>query len=107
PKQAELTKPYFSRPNLEQSYYDINDPRYLNLPTSPYPLSAVATVDYQNVQIKLDGVVQTIHRINGEGPVPEPLLVAPAISLTVSPQAGIVPLTSATLELQVTLRSSV
>jgi LmbE family N-acetylglucosaminyl deacetylase len=106
-KDAELTKPYFSRPNLEQSYYDINDPRYLNLPTSPYPLSAVATVDYQNVEIKLDGVVQTIHRINGEGPVPEPLLVAPAISLTVSPQAGIVPLTSATLELQVTLRSSV
>ncbi|MEO6911358.1 MAG: PIG-L family deacetylase [Edaphobacter sp.] len=107
PKDAQLTKPYFSRPNLEQSYYDISDPRYLNLPTSPYPLSAVATVDYQNVQIKLDGVVQTVHRINGIGPVLEPLLVAPAISLTVSPQAGIVPLTSGALELQVTLHSSV
>ena len=106
-KQADLTKPYFSRPNLEQSYYDINDPRYLNLPTSAYPLSAQATVDYENVQIKLNGTVQTIHRINGEGPVPEPLLVAPAISLTVSPEAGIVSLTSSTLELQVTLHSSV
>ena len=39
--------------------------------------------------------------------MPEPLLVAPAISLTVSPEAGIVPLTSATLDLQVTLHSSV
>jgi len=107
PKQAKLTKPYFSRPNLEQSYYDINDPRYLNLPTSPYPLSAVATVDYQNVQIKLDGVVQTVHRVNGEGPVLEPLLVAPAISLLVSPQAGIVPLTSNTFDLQVQVHSSV
>jgi LmbE family N-acetylglucosaminyl deacetylase len=107
PMQAQLTKPYYSRPNLEQSYYDINDPRYLNLSTSPYPLSAVATVDYQNVQIKLDRVVQTIDHVNGIGPVLEPLLVAPAISLTVSPQAGIVPLTSSALELQVTLRSSV
>ncbi|MEO6817636.1 MAG: PIG-L family deacetylase [Edaphobacter sp.] len=107
PKQAELTKPYFSRPSLEQPYYNINDPRYLNLPTSPYPLSAVATVDYRNVQIKLDGVVQTVDRIPGTGPVLEPLLVAPAISLLVSPQAGIVPLTSRTLNLQVEVRSSV
>lgn len=106
-KQAELTKPYFSRPNLEQSYYDINDPRYLNQSTVPYPLSAEASINYQNVQIKLHSVVQTVHHINDVGPVPEPLLVAPAISLTVSPQAGIIPLTSTTLDLQITLHSSV
>ncbi|HZY61387.1 MAG TPA: PIG-L family deacetylase, partial [Edaphobacter sp.] len=107
PKDAVLTKPYFSRPDLEQSYYNINDPRYLNLPTSPYPLSAVATLKYHGVEIKLDRVVQTVHHTNGIGPVMEPLLVAPAISLTVSPQAGIVPLSSDSLTLQVTLHSSV
>ncbi len=107
PEQANLTKSYYSRPNIEQSYYNIDDPRYLNLPTSPYPLSAVATVDYGNVQIKLDGIVQTVERIPGTGPVLEPLLVAPAISILVSPQAGIVPLTSRTLSLQVEVRSSV
>ena len=107
PKQAELTKPYFSRPNLEQSYYDLNDPRYLNLPTRPYPLLAEATVAYQNVDIKLASVVQTVHRMNGDGPVLEPLLVAPAISLTVSPIAGIVPVMSTTFELHVKLHSSV
>ncbi|RSL17746.1 GlcNAc-PI de-N-acetylase [Edaphobacter aggregans] len=107
PKDAELTKPYFSRPNLEQSYYDISDLRYLNLPNRPYPLLAEATVAYQGVNIKLTGVVQTIHRMNGDGPVLEPLLVAPAISLTVSPLAGIVPLMSTTFELHVTLHSSV
>jgi hypothetical protein len=107
PKQAELTKPYFSRPSLEQSYYDINDPRYLNLPTRPYPLLAEATVAYQNVDIKLASVVQTVHRMNGDGPVLEPLLVAPAISLTVSPIAGIVPVMSSTFELHVKLHSSV
>jgi LmbE family N-acetylglucosaminyl deacetylase len=106
-KDAELTKPYFSRPNLEQSYYNIDDPRYLNLPTTPYPLRAQATVTYQNVEIQLASVVQTVNRINGEGPVLQPLLVVPAISLTVSPQAGVVALKSSTLELHVKLHSNV
>jgi LmbE family N-acetylglucosaminyl deacetylase len=107
PREAELTKPYFSRPNLEQSYYDINDLRYLNLPTRPYPLLATATVAYHDVAITVSGVVQTVHRFNGEGPVLEPLLIAPAISLTVTPYAGIVPLTSSAFELHVSLHSSV
>jgi LmbE family N-acetylglucosaminyl deacetylase len=106
-RTAELTKPYFSRPSLEQSYYDINDPRYLNLPSRPYPLIATATVTYHDVAINLSGVVQTVHRVNGEGPVLEPLLIAPAISLSVSPYAGVVALNSAALELHVELHSSV
>jgi LmbE family N-acetylglucosaminyl deacetylase len=106
-RTAELTKPYFSRPSLKQSYYDINDPRYLNLPTRPYPLLATATVTYRHVAIKLAGVVQTVHRVNGEGPVLEPLLIAPAISLTVTPYAGVVALNSSVTELHVELHSSV
>jgi LmbE family N-acetylglucosaminyl deacetylase len=107
PRTAELTKPYFSRPNLEQSYYDMNDPRYLNQPSRPYPLLATATVTYHDVAVTLSGVVQTVHRVNGEGPVLEPLLIAPAISISVTPYAGVVPLSSATLELHVALHSSV
>jgi LmbE family N-acetylglucosaminyl deacetylase len=104
---AELTKPYFSRPNLEQSYYDINDPHYLNLPNRPYPLLARATVGYHNVSITLDGIVQTVNHVNGIGPVLQPLLVAPAISLLVSPQAGIVPINDGGFNLSITLHSSV
>ena len=107
PRTAELTKPYFSRPSLEQSYYDINDPRYLNLPTRPYPLQATATVNYRDVAITLSGVVQTVDRVNGQGPVLEPLLIAPAISLSVSPYAGVVALNNASIELHVQLHSSV
>lgn len=107
PSTAELTKPYFSRPNLEQPYYNLDDPRYLNLPTRPYPLLATATVTYHEVAIQLTGVVQTVHRINGEGPVMEPLLIAPAISLDVSPYAGVVPLNSSSFEIRVQLHSSV
>ncbi len=107
PADALLTKPYYSRPNLEQPYYNILDPKYLNLPTAPYPLSAEVVYSYNGVEAHASGVVQTIHRFAGPGPVPEPLLVAPAISLTVSPQAGIVPLSNATLQLQVTIHSDV
>jgi hypothetical protein len=107
PRTAELTKPYFSRPSLEQSYYDINDPRYLNLSTRPYPLLAAATVNYHDVAITLSGVVQTVDRVNGQGPVLEPLLIAPAISLSVSPYAGVVALNNASIELHVQLHSSV
>jgi len=107
PRTAELTRPYFSRPSLEQSYYDLNDPRYLNLPTRPYPLLATATVTYHDVAVKLTGVVQTVHRVNGEGPVLEPLLIAPAISLSVTPYAGVVAINSSAIELHVELHSSV
>ena len=106
PANAELTKPYFSRKNVEQSYYDILDPRYLNLPTSPYPLVGEVTYKYGGAEVHLSEVVQATHRYVGPGPVLEPLLVAPAISLTVSPQAGVVPIGNATLHLQVTVHSS-
>jgi len=107
PANAELTRPFFTRPNLEQSYYDLLDPRYLGLPTTPYPLTAEIQYKYNGVSATLEGVVQSIHRYTGLGPVPEPLLVAPAISVTVSPQAGIVPLTGASMHLQVVVHSSV
>jgi hypothetical protein len=103
---AVVTKPYFSRKNVEQSYYDILDPRYLNLPTMPYPLSAEVTYRFGGVEGHVTGVVQAPHRYVGPGQLLEPLLVAPAISLTVSPQAGVVPIGNATLHLRVAVRSS-
>jgi LmbE family N-acetylglucosaminyl deacetylase len=107
PPNATFTRPYFSRPTVEQSYYDIDDPRYLNLPTSYYPLSARLTFQYHGVDFHTLAVVQSVHRVTGPGPMMEPLLVGPPISLWLSPAAGIVPLSSATLHLQVTLHSDV
>ena len=107
PPHPTFTRPYFSRPSVEQSYYNIDDPRYLNLPTSYYPLSAKLTFHYHDVDFHTTAVVQSLHRVTGPGPMLEPLLVGPPISLWLSPQAGIVPLTSATLHLQVTLHSDV
>ncbi len=107
PANAAPTMPYFSRPALEQSYYNIHDPRWLTLPQEPYPLNAEVDYTFNGTHATLTGVVQTTHRYNGLGTLLEPLLVAPAISVTVSPASGILPLTGTSLALQVTVHSSV
>ena len=62
--------PYFSRPNIEQSYYDISDQRYLNRPLSPYPLAAWAEFRVlRSAGAQWAEVVQSIKRVNGFGVV--------------------------------------
>ena len=107
PPHPRLTRAYFSRPTIEQPYYDIADPRYLNLSTSPYPLSAQLTFRYDDVELHMTSAVQTVHRVTGPGPVLEPMLVGPPVSLWLSSSAGIVPTGSTTLRIEVTLHSNV
>jgi hypothetical protein len=107
PGNAAATKPYFYRANVEQPYYDILDRQYLSLPTAPYPLSGYAEFNYEGVPLRLGQVVQTVKRATGLGNVLDPLVVAPAISVWISPIAGIVPLDAKSLSLSVTLHSNV
>jgi len=107
PKDSVYTRPYFSRPDIEQSYYDISDMRYLNRPLPPYPLAAWAEFQFQGAPIEVGEVVQTSKRVTGFGEVLEPLVIGPAISLNVSPRAGIVPLTSKSFELTATVHSNI
>jgi LmbE family N-acetylglucosaminyl deacetylase len=107
PKDATFTQPYFTRPNIEQSYYDISDERYLNHPLSPYPLAAWAEFDFDGVPVRVGEVVQSIKRVNGLGVVFEPLVVGPAISITINPRAGIVPLSGKDFVVTTAIRSNV
>jgi LmbE family N-acetylglucosaminyl deacetylase len=107
PENAAFTRPYFARPDIEQSYYDISDPRYLNLPLAPYPLEAWAEFRYKDVPIRVGQVVQSSKRVTGIGEVLEPLVVGPAISLTISPRAGIVPLKAKQLEVTTKVHSNI
>jgi LmbE family N-acetylglucosaminyl deacetylase/tetratricopeptide (TPR) repeat protein len=102
-----LTRPYFTRPSIEQPYYDLSNPELLGWPTAPYPLNAWAEISYQGVLLKAGQVVQTTLRETGPGVVYQPLVVGPAISVQVAPRAGIVPLTAKSFELNVTLHSNV
>jgi LmbE family N-acetylglucosaminyl deacetylase len=104
---ASFTRPYFTRPNIEQAYYDIQTPKDLNLPLAPYPLSAKIRFVFDGVPFDQAQVVQSVQRVVGPGTVLEPLIVAPAISLSIMPQAGIVSLDTKTFAMTVKLHSNV
>ncbi len=107
PHDASYTRPYFARPDIQQSYYDVQDERFLNCPLAPYPLAAWADFSFQGAPIRVGEIVQTVKRINGQGTVFEPLVVAPAIAVSISPRAGIVPLSENTLPVTAVVHSNV
>ena len=104
---AGFTRPYFTRPDIEQSYYDIPDSRYLNLSAAPYPLAARLRFLFDGVAFERSQVVQSISRVTGPGAVPEPLIVGPAIAVSIAPRAGIVPLSAKSFDLSVGVHSNV
>ena len=107
PEDAAFTRPYFSRPDIEQSYYDIRDHEWLNRPFAPYPLAGWADFSYHGVAIRIGQTVQTIKRVTGEGAVLEPLVIGPAIGVSISPRAGIVPLDARSLNVTAVIHSNV
>jgi LmbE family N-acetylglucosaminyl deacetylase len=104
---ARFTRPYFTRPDIEQAYYDIQEPTDLNLSLAPYPLSARLHFVFDGVPFELSQVVQSVKRITGPGTVLEPLIIGPAISVSIAPQAGIVPLGAKSFDVTVNIHSNV
>jgi len=107
PSDAKVTRPPFTRPGIEQAYYEVADPSLRNTSLPLPALTAWVTVDYDGVDVKLGQEVQTLHRVTGLGTVYEPLVVAPAISVAMSPSAGVVPLTERTLMVTAKVKSNV
>ncbi|MGH9412105.1 MAG: PIG-L family deacetylase, partial [Terriglobales bacterium] len=107
PANAPATRPYYSRPNDIQPWYNIDDTRYVTLPVTPYPLSAWATIRYQGVTLTMAQDVETVARPAASGIVENPLVVAPPISVVVNPRQGIIPLPAKTVKLTVTVHSNV
>jgi len=107
PADAAPTAPYFTRPNIEQPYYDLTDARYRNLSFAPYPLSVWAEFTYDGATVRVAQLVDTVSRQTGLGVVKNPLMIAPAISVAISPSAGIVPLGQKQFTLTATITSEV
>lgn len=106
PLNAAYTRPYYTRPNTEQPYYDIHDPRWRTLSFAPYPLTGWAEFSYRGVPVRVGQVVQTVRRIHGLGSISQPMVVAPNLSLTLDRAAGIVPLDRKDFALPVNVHSN-
>jgi LmbE family N-acetylglucosaminyl deacetylase len=104
-EDAEPTRPFFTRPNTEQPYYDISRPEWRERPFAPYPLAAWAEFAFDGLPIRLGEVVQTLHRVPGTGGVYAPLVVTPAIGVRVEPAARILPLEGSALPVSVTVHA--
>ena len=105
PQDADPTRPYFTRPNIEQAYYDIRNPKWREDSFAPWPLAAWAEFTFDGVPIRVGEVVQTLHRVTGPGGIYEPLVVTPAIGVRVDPQARILPLDGGPLPVHVTIHA--
>jgi len=107
PEDAQLTKAYFSRRDREQPYYDLTDERFRNLSLAPYPLAGTVRLAYRGAEFQMRQVVETRQRVEGIGILEDPLLMSPAISVSLSPSAGAVPLGTKSFAFSCTLRSNV
>jgi len=105
PADAAPTQPYFTRPGIEQPYYDVSNPAWRGRSFAPYPLAAWAEFDYQGIPIRLGEVVQTMQRVTGPGGILEPLVITPPIGLRLEPAARILPLDGSPLPVRVTVHS--
>ena len=105
PEDASPTKPYFTRPTIEQPYYDISNPEWRGRSFAPYPLAAWAEFRYDGVPIRMGEVVQTMQRQVGVGGIFEPLVVTPKIGVRVSPESRILPIDGSPLPVKVTVHT--
>jgi len=105
PDDAQPTAPYFTRPTIEQPYYDVSNPALRLDSFEPWPLEAWAEFSFDGVPIRLGGVVQTLERVAGPGGIYEPLVVTPAIGVSIEPEARILPLDGSLLPVVVTVHA--
>lgn len=99
------TAPFFTRPNTEQPFYDITNPHWRERSFAPYPLDAWAVFSFDSLPIRVGEVVQTLQRVTGPGGFYEPLVVTPAIGVSVDPRARILPLDGSALPVHVTVHT--
>jgi LmbE family N-acetylglucosaminyl deacetylase len=82
PEDAAYTRPYFTRKNQEtDTVYTINDPRYLTLPFSPYPVHASVVFNTPQGWSQVNGVPKIRFVDPTLGQSERPLAVGPPLSV--------------------------
>jgi hypothetical protein len=104
-ENAQPTEPYFTRPSIEQPYYDLTRPEWRLRSFAPWPLEAWAEFSFDGLPIRLGQVVQTMQRLPGKGGIYQPLAVTPALGLRIEPEARILPPDGGALPVKVTVHT--
>ena len=106
PADEPFTRPYFTRDGLQNAFYEIAPGAPKNEPFSPYPLQAEAELSYEGTSVKLASVVQVVSKVNGPGLLRYPMPVGPALSVALSPAAGVIPLDSKSTNVSVRVHNN-
>jgi len=106
PADEPFTRPYFTRDGLQNAFYEVATSAPKNKPFSPYPLQAEAELTYEGTSINLSSVVQVVSKVNGPGLLRYPMPVGPALSVALSPAAGVVPLGSKSTNVSVRVHNN-
>ena len=104
-QNGEPTAPWFTRPSIEQPYYDVTQSQYRERSFVPYPLSGWAEFTFDGLPIRVGQVVQSLERLTGPGGIYQPLVVTPLIGVRVSPEARVLPLDGSALPVRVTVHA--
>jgi LmbE family N-acetylglucosaminyl deacetylase len=76
------SRPYFSRKNAEQAFYDLSYPVFRNAPATPPAQTWWAGIEFGGVPFSIASIVSAPHSAS-------PLWALPAVSVALSPSAGI------------------
>ena len=106
PNDEPYTRPYFHRGNLGDAVYQVDARSEKNVPLSPDPLQAHATLVFEGVTFDLRSTVQVVSKVNGPGLLRYPMPVGPALSVELTPAAGVTPLASTATQVSVRVRNN-
>ncbi len=106
PADEPFTRPYFRRNNLGDASYQVDATAVKNVPLSPYPLQAHATLTFHGASFDLVSTVQVISKVSGPGLLRYPMPVGPALSVELTPAAGVTPLASTVTQVSVRVRNN-
>ena len=106
PRGEPYTRPYFHRDSLADAFYQVDPGAAKNVPLSPYPLQAHATLTFDGASFDLVSTVQVVSKVNGPGLLRFPMPVGPALSVELAPAAGVTPLASTASQVSVRVRNN-
>lgn len=92
PDNAEFTRPYWSRKSQYRDHlYQLDKPEFLNRPHAPADVIAEMVYRVGGETVTIRRSAQTVYRTGAYGEQRRNLMVAPAMSVAVTPELGVIP----------------